>query len=120
MEEKILIVEDAESLRNHYKTNLSDAGYAIDTAPSGKAAMEKLSRSLIDLVVLDLDIERGSGLDYLQQFVQISREAKVVVVSETSWYKSDFHSWAADAYLMKSPDLTELKSTIDLMLHRNK
>lgn len=117
MEETILIVEDAESLRNQYKSNLSEEGYVIDTAPNGEIALKKLTDELIDLVILDLEIENGLGLHYLQQFLRVSRDVKVLVVSYTSQYKSDFHSWAADAYLMKSSDVSELKSTIDAMLH---
>jgi len=33
--------------------------------------------------------------------------------------KSDFQSWVADAYLTKSSDISELKNTIDSILHHN-
>ena len=119
MEEKILVVSDTSSLRRIYENKLSEHGFAIDISLDGKDALHKLQEELIDLVLLDLDIEHGSGLSYLQEFVACRKKAKVVVVSDSSVYKNDFHSWAADAYLLKSTDLEELKNTIDAILHED-
>ncbi|MCA9741994.1 MAG: response regulator [Deferribacteres bacterium] len=117
MDERILVVSDTKKLRSLYESELGERGFAIEVSDNGEEAMQKLQQELIDLVLLDLDLERGQGLSYLQEFVSICRQAKVVVVADSPEYKRDFHCWAADAYLLKSLDLDELKRTIETILH---
>lgn len=117
MAEKILIVEDERNLRKLYQMELEQDGYEVITAADGQSALRRLTAEPVDLVVLDLALPDGSGLDYLQQFMEIHRRVKVVINTAYSVYQGDFHSWAADAFLVKTSDLTELKSTIDHFLH---
>ncbi|NUO82934.1 response regulator [candidate division KSB1 bacterium] len=117
MSNRILIVEDEKNLRQLYQKELEAEGYEVATALNAHEALERLRSAHADLVVLDLILSDGSGLDYLSQFLEVDRHLKVVINSAYSTYRADFHSWAADAYLVKSSDLTELKSTIDHFLH---
>lgn len=117
MAEKILIVEDERNLRKLYQMELEQHGYEVITAADGQSALKRLADEPVNLVVLDLALPDGSGLDYLQHFMEIHRHVKVVINTAYSLYKRNFHSWAADAFLIKSSDLTELKSTIDHFLH---
>jgi DNA-binding response OmpR family regulator len=98
---------------------LEQDGYEVITAADGQSALRRLADEPVDLVVLDLALPDGSGVDYLQQFMEIKRHVKVVVNTAYPFYKRDFHCWAADAFLTKSSDLTELKSTIDHFLHEH-
>jgi DNA-binding NtrC family response regulator len=117
MTDKILVVEDEEKLRRLYEMELEEEGYEVVTAADGRGALEKLNKEPVDLVVLDLELSDGLGLGYLQEFMDIKRNVKVVINTAYPSYKMDFHSWAADAFLIKSSDLTELKQTIYNMLH---
>jgi DNA-binding response OmpR family regulator len=117
MAEKILIVEDERNLRRLYQMELEQDGYEVITAADGQSALRRLADEPVDLVVLDLALPDGSGLDYLQQFIEMHRHVKVVINTAYPLYKRDFHSWAADAFLTKSSDLAELKNTIAGMLH---
>jgi len=51
--------------------------------------------------------------------LKVTNKMKVVINTSHVEYKSDFQSWVADAYLTKSSDISELKNTIDGILHRN-
>ncbi|KAA0231469.1 response regulator [candidate division KSB1 bacterium] len=117
MAEKILIVEDERNLRRLYQMELEQDGYEVTTAADGQSALRRLADGPVDLVLLDLALPDGSGLDYLQQFMEMHRHVKVVINTAYPLYKRDFHCWAADAFLIKTSDLTELKSTIDHFLH---
>jgi DNA-binding NtrC family response regulator len=117
MAERILIIEDENNVRQLYQMELEEEGYEVVTAADGQSALRRLADEPVDLVVLDLALPDGSGLDYLQQFMELHRHVKVVINTAYPVYQGDFHSWAADAFLIKTSDLTELKSTIDHFLH---
>ncbi|MFN2340038.1 MAG: response regulator [Halanaerobium sp.] len=60
--EKILVVEDEKNIRELIKFNLENAGYEVETAADGRAALEQLSEE-IDLVVLDLMLPEIDGME---------------------------------------------------------
>jgi len=119
MKKKILVVEDEKNLRRLYQSELEAEGYEVVTAANGEEALDDLKRIPIDLVVMDLMFPRGMGLGYLSNFMGLDRNLKVVINSAYPDYKLDFHSWAAEAFLTKSSDLSELKNTIQQILQKN-
>ena len=116
MDNKILIVEDEKNLQQLYKTELERLGYAVIVVSDGQDALKTLKSEPVDLVLLDLALPDGIGLTHLQHLVDIKRDVKIVINTAYPSYKLDFHSWAADAFLTKSSDLTELKNTINCLL----
>jgi DNA-binding NarL/FixJ family response regulator len=94
-------------------------GYEVVAVTTGKGALEKLRHEPVELIVLDLQLPDGSGLEYLQQFMDVNRDVKVVINTRSPLYKWDFRSWAAKAYLIISSDSSELKNTIDGVLQSN-
>lgn len=113
---RLLIVDDEKNIRHLYAADLEDAGYHVDTAESGAAAVELLNRSNFDLVVLDIHMGNESGLDILQDIVQQRKDLPVILCSAYSCYKEDFSSWLADGYVVKSSDTTALKTEIERVL----
>ncbi|HEX9654314.1 MAG TPA: response regulator [bacterium] len=119
MTDKILVVDEDQILRGLYQTELQEEGYRVTTAAGGHEAVDKLNHEAVDLVVLELELHDGSGLDYLQQLMNEKRNLKVIINTDYPTYKMDFRSWAADAFLVKTPDLDQLKETIDNLLHKS-
>ncbi len=117
MSDRILIVEGEEGLRSRYKSELAALGYNVVTAQNGKRAVQRVRSEPIDLVVLELVLPDCSGFKCLEKLLTVRRDLKVVIHTAYAEYKRDFHSWAADAFLTKSSDLTELKDTIHSVLH---
>ncbi len=113
---KILVVEDEESLRLLYQEELKNEGYEVVTVESGEEAIEILEKNNIDLVVLDIRLTGINGLEALEEMLLKNRNLKVIINTAYANYKDDFSSWLADAYLIKSSDLTELKETIKNLL----
>jgi DNA-binding response OmpR family regulator len=56
------------------------------------------------------------GLDALGKILALCPTLPVIINSAFSSYKASFLSWAADAYVVKSSDLTELKTRIKEVL----
>ena len=73
---------------------------------------ERLSGSLTRL---DAKQEKD-GLEVLDLLRKKNKSLPVILNSAYSTYKNDFTSWLADAYLVKSHDLTELKDKVQELL----
>jgi two-component system, response regulator, stage 0 sporulation protein F len=116
----ILIVEDNQSLRSLYSEELRDEGYRTMLAASGKEALEILKTHKPDLIILDIVMPVMDGMEALGLIVSRHLKIPVILYSSYPHYKEEFISWAADAYLTKSSDLTELKTVVKSLLKKNK
>jgi two-component system phosphate regulon response regulator PhoB len=67
MSARILVVDDEPDLLELVRFNLSQAGFQVETATSGRAALDQLKTSLPDLLVLDLMLPDISGNDICRQ-----------------------------------------------------
>jgi len=109
---RILVVDDEENQALLYEQELTDEGYEVDIANSGKEAISKVEQSKYNLVVLDIGMPDMDGLEVLEQLLGIDNTLPVILNSAYPSYKDNFMSWAADSYVVKSSDLSELKSKI--------
>jgi two-component system, response regulator, stage 0 sporulation protein F len=117
---KILIVDDEEHIRYLYSEELSDAGYEVITAENGNLLLEKIEKEKPDLVVLDIKMVDYNGLDLLQDIRNNFYDLPVVLCTAYDTFKEDMKSIAADFYVIKSFDLTELKNKIVMALEASK
>ena len=113
---KILIVDDEEHIRQLYSEELIEAGYEIITAESGYKILDKIEDEKPDLVVLDIKMADYNGLDVLQDIRNRFYNLPVVLCTAYDTFKEDMKSVAADFYVIKSFDLTELKNKITMAL----
>jgi two-component system, response regulator, stage 0 sporulation protein F len=113
---KILIVDDEEHIRYLYSEELSDAGYEVITAENGHRLLERIEEEKPDLVVLDIKMVDYNGLDLLQDIRNKFYDLPVVLCTAYDTFKEDMKSIAADYYVIKSFDLTELKNKIAMAL----
>ena len=113
---KILIVDDEEHIRYLYSEELSEAGYEVITADSGHMLLERIEKEKPDLVVLDIKMADYNGLDLLQDIRKNFYDLPVVLCTAYDTFKEDMKSIAADFYVIKSFDLTELKNKIAMAL----
>ncbi len=116
MKKKILVVEDEEGLRLLYEEELKAEGYEVLTAGNGREAIEQLETGKPDLVLLDIVMPVMDGMEALGRIVSKERKIPIILNTSYSGYREDFMSWAADAYVTKSDDLTELKKKIRELL----
>ena len=113
---KILIVDDEEHIRFLYSEELTEAGYEVITADRGYRLLEKIEEEKPDLIVLDIKMVDYNGLDLLQDIRNKFYNLPVVLCTAYDTFKEDMKSMAADFYVIKSFDLAELKSKINMAL----
>jgi len=107
----VLVVEDDKNQRLLYEQELKLEGYEVVTAADGKDALGKIQEQLPDLIIMDINMPKMDGIETMGKILGKNREIPVIINTAYSNYKDNFMSWAADAYIVKSSDLSELKNT---------
>jgi DNA-binding NtrC family response regulator len=113
----ILVVDDEDNIRRLYEDELTEAGYRVVCAASWDEARRALAAGRFDLVTLDIRMGEGpDGIEALRLIKESHPGLPVVLVTAYGEYQSDFGSWAAEGYLVKSADLDPLKRRIAQVL----
>jgi two-component system response regulator (stage 0 sporulation protein F) len=113
---KILLVDDEEHILELYSKELTEAGYKVSTSNSGSGLLDKIAEEEPDLVILYIKLVDYNGLDLLQDIRKTFYNLPVILNTAYDTYKEDMKSTAADYYVIKSYDLSELKEKIGLIL----
>ncbi|HEX8551670.1 MAG TPA: response regulator [Abditibacteriaceae bacterium] len=116
MPHTVLIVEDDNNQRALYAEELGDEGYTILSAPDGREAIRIVESNRPDIIVLDINMPGMDGLDTLNVLLEKAPGIPVIINSAYASYKESFTSWSADAYIVKSSDLSEMKETVKRLL----
>jgi DNA-binding response OmpR family regulator len=112
---KILVVDDDLHIQRLYKEEFEEEGYEVVIASNGKEAIELFDSEVPDIVTLDILLPDVDGIRLLRQMKE--KRPKVPIIMSTAYdYRDDFAVWASEAYIVKSSDLDELKSTIKKLL----
>lgn len=118
--QKILYVEDEESLARSVKSYLEDFALAVDTVHSGTAALDALSRTSYALLILDWSLPDMTGLDILRAYVSGGGTAPVLFLTAQSTmnYKELGYDSGCDDFLTKPFELRELHLRVKALLKR--
>jgi CheY-like chemotaxis protein len=113
---RILVVDDEEAIRLLYREELCEAGYQVDLAANGHEALRKVQQVRPDLMTIDIKMPGMDGIELLRQVRELHRNLPIIICTAYGDFKRDFATWAGDAYLTKSADLSELKGKIRELL----
>lgn len=116
---RLLIVEDDEGLMRGITFTLQKDGYEADTASSIKEAKELLIRNEYDLMLLDLNLPDGDGLD-LCEWVKHQYEFPVIMLTARDLETDEVIGLerGADDYVTKPFSLAVLKARIAANLRK--
>jgi two-component system response regulator len=109
---RILLVDDDKHIQTLLREELEDDGYQVSTASNGREAISKLSRTKTDLVILDLRMPEMNGLETMGLILKLRFKTPVIIFSAYSTYRNDSLAKAADAYVVKSSNMSELKKKV--------
>ncbi|MFP4071690.1 MAG: response regulator [Desulfovibrionales bacterium] len=117
----ILVIDDEVHIRMLYQEELEADGYKVLTSDGSENIISLVEREKPDVVVLDIKLGPDrSGLDLLQEIRRSEfQDLPVILCTAYDTFQHDFKSIAADYYVIKSIDLTELKSKIKQALEKS-
>jgi two-component SAPR family response regulator len=78
--------------------------------------MEKIRQNEPDIIILDIKMPGTDGIEFMRKLKEEKGDIPVVLCSAYGGFKNDFRVWASDAYVIKSANLTELKTIVNQIL----
>ncbi len=120
MSQRLLIVDDEESIVTLLQFNLEQAGYEVDTAMDGKTAFQKAQEQNFDLIILDLMIPEMDGLEVCKQLRQskITTPILMLTAKDDEFDKVLGLELGADDYMTKPFSPREVVARIRAILRR--
>lgn len=117
---KILVVEDEKDLRQSISAFLQEQGFLCEEAMNYVAAEDKLATYDYEVVVLDLTLPDGNGLNLLEHLKKECANTGVLIVSARNSIDDKIKGLdlGADDYITKPFHLAELNSRINAILRR--
>lgn len=114
----VLLVEDEEELRELLATELRESSLAVVEASNGRQAADKLKNGGIDLVITDLRMPGGDGLELLKVISELYRpKTRTLLMSGfADCTPTHAKSLGADALLHKPFSLTQFVSVVEELL----
>jgi DNA-binding response OmpR family regulator len=117
---EILIVEDDHTLSMALELSLGDMGHKVNTRRTLAGAREFMTGGSADLVVLDLGLPDGDGLDYCRELRTGGFYAPVLILTArgTLAARVEGLSAGADDYVTKPFELPELMARVEALIRR--
>lgn len=117
---KLLIVEDHAELLEAISETLSGEMFVCETAGNLDAAQEKIRLYDYDILIVDINLPDGSGLDIIRELKVKDPSAGIIVVSarNSTTHKIEGLEIGADDYITKPFDMGELVARVKSLMRR--
>ncbi len=119
---KYLIAEDEIDLQQSIVTYLQKEGNICEVASDFEEALEKVVIYDYDIIILDINLVTGSGLDVLKIIKKAKKRVGIIIISANNSLSDKLEGLdlGADDYITKPFHLAELNSRIKAVLRRGK
>ena len=116
---RILIVDDAATVRMYHRSILEDAGYSVSEAINGVEALEKTLQEPFDLYIVDINMPKLDGYGFLRQLrsEDIAQAPAIMVSTEDAEHDQTAAFRAgANCYIAKPAKPEQLLTNVRLLL----
>ena len=116
---RILIVDDAATVRMYHRSILEPAGYTVEEAWNGIEALEKALESPFDLYIVDINMPKLDGYAFLRELRQqpIAQQPAVMVSTEAAaGDERTAYQAGANSYLVKPIVQSQLLAHVRLLI----
>jgi two-component system chemotaxis response regulator CheY len=116
---RLLIVEDASTVRMYYRGILESAGYVVEEAMNGIEALEKTLNVPFDLYVVDVNMPKLNGYGFLNELrrQEIPQQPAIMISTEAApGDEAAAYRAGANGYLIKPVQPAQLLTYVHLML----
>lgn len=118
---KVLVVEDERKLGQFIRNGLEEAAYSVTLAPDCRSAREALAETDFDLIILDLGLPDGSGLELLREWRSGRLSTQILVLSARGAVDDKIKglNLGADDYMGKPFSFDELLARVRSLTRRH-
>ncbi|HCE10222.1 MAG TPA: response regulator [Oxalobacteraceae bacterium] len=116
---RILIVDDAATVRMYHRNILESAGYVVEEAMNGIEALEKALQDPFDLYIVDINMPKLDGYGFLRQLrgEDIPQAPAIMVSTEAAAHDQTVaYRAGANGYLVKPVKPVQLLTHVRLLL----
>ena len=114
----ILLIDDDEAFREAVELGLEDAGYAVTSKSCGECGVEAFKRDRQDLVITDVVMDKGEGVETMRQLLELDPELPVIAISAHAPYLEAMKMLGAAHMLTKPFRMPELIKILRLASRR--
>lgn len=111
---KVVVADDDDAIQLLYQEELGYEGYEVLPARTRGELLNIIIHEKPDLIVLDVVLGEDNGLDVLQEIRNAYYDLPVILCTAYEEFRHDLKSMAADYYVIKRSDLSELKRKIKM------
>ena len=117
---RVLLVEDAAGLGEAVREQIADDGHAVDWVQRLEQARNSVRTTVYDLILLDLMLPDGRGLEFLRQQRSAGNVTPVIILTAQDQISDRIAGLnaGADDYLVKPFDLFELSARVAAVARR--
>ncbi len=119
---RILVVDDDESIREVFKMNLETHGHIVETAATGKEAIDKISSEFYNLALIDIRLPDMDGIDILSAIEDTNPTLIKIIVTGFPSKKNaiDAVNKGANGYLLKPVNMDKLLEVVEKHLEKQR
>ncbi|MDP1535250.1 MAG: response regulator, partial [Rubrivivax sp.] len=117
---RLLVIDDEPDLRTLYELTLVREGYDVEAAGSVEEAWALLVSQRFNLVITDMRLPDGTGLDLLRRLDEAGRSEKAIVITAYGSAENAVEALKSGAYdyLTKPVDLRQFRAVVASALGR--
>ena len=119
---RILVIDDDESIRKILKAILEDEGYSVETAETGRQAIDKCNVKFYNLALIDVRLPDIQGVALLTKLKEtVPRMRKIIITGfPTIQNAMEAVNNNADAYMLKPFEIGKILETIKEQLKKQR
>ena len=117
---RILVVDDDENIRKVLMRILEDEGYMVDTAKTGKEAVEKSRTKFYNLALIDIRLPDMEGVELLTKIRDTTPKMRKIIITGYPTLRNAIEAVnkGADAYIVKPFDMDKALNVIKEQLKK--
>ncbi len=116
---KILIVDDATTVRMYHRQLMESIGYQVEEAGNGLEALERINQESFDLLLVDINMPKMDGYTFIEEVRKTPdvRATPAIMISteETEQDQDKAYAAGANFYLVKPVRIEDLQTYAELL-----